>query len=214
MQFKRFAAALAHAAEAPARAAQPIPGHRHGRCARHLPARHGGRRHAERVAAFARRTLEQQGGRAPSFRRELKAAGRGHGHALGLADHGTKPPVAQPVFHQREQFGIVARLRIDHALGVEPCLVQPGREQVARAHRPQNRPSRPGGDAGHEQHRRGVVAPARTLPRNLMQRVDSEPLARQPFVDRGNAERQHRTALPAIAFDGAQCLSQLGNRWC
>lgn len=122
--------------------------------------------------------------------------------------------MAQPVLHQREQLGIVARFRIDYALGVEPRLVQPGREQVARAHGPQDRPGRAGGDAGHEQHRRGIVAPACTLPRNLVQRVDPEPLAGQSPINRGNGERQHRTALPAIAFDGAQCLSQLGNGWC
>ena len=122
--------------------------------------------------------------------------------------------MAQPVLHQREQLGIVARFRIDHALGVEPRLVQPGREQVARAHRPQDRPSRAGGDAGHEQHCRGIVAPARTLPRDLVQRVDPEPLAGQSPVDRGNAEREHRATLRTIPFDGTQCFPQLGNGWC
>ncbi len=116
----------------------------------------------------------------------------------------------QPIFHQREQLRIVAGLRIYHAARVQPGLVEPGREQVAGPHDPQDRPLRPGRDAGHEQHRRGIVAPAGTLARHLVQGIEPQPLARQPLVDRRNPERQHWPVAIAIAFQRTHGFAQFG----
>lgn len=115
------------------------------------------------------------------------------------------------VFHQRQQLGIVTRLGIEHPLGIETRLVKPGREQVAGAHDPQDRPVRPRRNAGHEQDGRGIIAPAGALPRNLVQRIQPEPLSGQPFIDCRDTEGQHGAATRPIAFDGAQSLTQFGN---
>ncbi len=100
MQFERIAAALANALEPPARGAQPIPGNGSGRRTRHPPASHGSGRKFKRIAALPPLPLQQQGNRMAAFRRQLQPPGRGHGDALGLADHRAKSAVAQSVFHQ------------------------------------------------------------------------------------------------------------------
>ena len=88
--------------------------------------------------------------------------------------------MAQPFLHDRQHFGIVARLGVQHALGRETRLEEPGREQVAAAHGPQHRAGGARGDRGGEQHGGGVVAPDRRAGRDLVQRVEPEPPVRQP----------------------------------
>ena len=214
MQFEGIAAALADAGQAPARPAEPVPRDRRGRDARHAPPGDGGGWKAKRIAAVARRSLQKQGDRAAPFRRELKAAGRGHRDAPGFADDGAKPAVAKPFFHQREQFGIVPRLGIEDAFGIEPRLIKARREQVARACCPKDWSFGARGNCGDEQDRRGVVAPARALTRDFMQCIQPKAFVGKPLIHLADAERQHRAMVMAIAFNGAQHLAQLGNgRW-
>lgn len=116
----------------------------------------------------------------------------------------------QPIFHQREQLRIIAGLSVEHAAGVQPGLIEPRREQVAGLHDPQDRPLCSGRDAGHEQHRRGIVAPAGTLPRDLVQRVEAEPFSGQSLINGRYAERQQRPLACAVAFQRTHGFAQFG----
>ena len=172
------------------------------------PAGHGGRGGGERIATVARGAAQQQRHRAGTLGRELKPARLAHVDPPCLPDGSRQPAVPQPLLDQREQFGIVACLGVQHARRIEPRLVEAGREQVARAHDPQDRPLRPCQDAGDEQDGGRVVAPARSARRDLVQRAEPQAAIGQPRVERPQPERQNRRATP-LAFDGPQRFTQL-----
>ena len=200
----RFATALADQVDPPARAADALDRERGRRCGRDPPARDRGGRYGEGIAALARMALEQQGDRLAAFGRQLQPAGIGHRGAPHLADHGAQAAVTQPFLHQREQFGIVACLGIEDALGSEPRLIEAGREQVPPAHHPQHRAPGASGDPGHEQGRGGIVTHARGGGSDLVKRPQSKAARRQPRIDRADPERQHRTPAQPVPLDRAQ----------
>lgn len=151
---------------------------------------------------------QQQRDGAPALRRQLQPAGGGHGHALGLADHGAQPAMAQPFLHQLEQLGIVGSLGIEHPVRPKPHLREPRREQVAAAHHPQHGAPGARGDSGQEQRRRAIVGHVRPGACHLVQRIEREPTSGQHLVERRHAERQHLAPAIATAFDGAQLRAQ------
>ncbi len=200
----------------PPRAAQSLVGQGpgEGRCGgrgRDAPAGDGGGRLADRVDPVPGVAFQEQRDRAPALRGELEPTGRAEPGALALADHRTQAPVPQALFHDRQQFVVVARLDIEQAFGGEPRLVEPGREQVPPPHHPQHRSPGARGDARHEQRRRCLVAVARRRRRDLVQRVEPQALAYQPFVERRYAEGEGGTPLVPVTLDGAERLTQLGN---
>ena len=196
-----FAAALTDQLDPPARATDTFD--REGSRGRggDSPARHRGRRHGERIAAFACMTFEQQRDRLAALRRELQPAGIGHRRTLHFADHRTQPAVAQSFLHQREQLGIVSRLGIEDSFGREPSLIEPGREQVASTHHPKHRAPGARSDAGHEQRRGRIVAHARAGRGDLVQCIEPQACRRQPRIDRADPERQHRAPAQPIPLD-------------
>lgn len=153
-------------------------------------------------------TLHQQRDRSPALRRELQPPRRGHRRTARLADHGAECAVAQPFLHQRQHLGIVGRLGIEDPFGGEPRLVEAGREQVAPSHHPQHRTPGARGDPGEEQGGRGVIAHRRRRRRHLVQRIEPQTGVGQTRIDLADAERQHRAAAMAVAFDGAERVAQ------
>lgn len=119
--------------------------------------------------------------------------------------------MAQALLHQREQFGIVRRFGIDHAMGREPRLVEAGREQVPPAHHPQHRPPGARGDAGKEQGGGGIVARLRRRGGDLVQRVEPQPAVSEPRVERLRAEGQHLAPPMPLALDRAERFAQGGD---
>ncbi len=115
-----------------------------------------------------------------------------------------------PVFHQRQQLGIVARFGIEHAVGIEPRLVKSRREQVAPAHDPQHRPLGAGDDGGDEQGRGRIVPPAGALAPHFVQRAQPEARIRQLPVDVLHAEGQHRASAVVGVIHDANASEQLG----
>ncbi len=156
---------------------------------RHPPARYRRGRRGDRIGPVATGAAQQQRGGAACLGGELQPPRLRHLDTLRLADHRTEPAMAQPFLDQREQFGIVARLGINDARRREPGLEQPRREQVARAHDPQNLAVRARGDPGGEQHRGGIVAPAGAARGDFMERIAAQPVVGEPIVERGDAER-------------------------
>lgn len=129
---------------------------------------------------------------------------------LGLSDDSGEPTLPQPVFHQRQEFGVVAGFSVQHALGIQPDLIKRRREQIARAHNPQDRPAGTRRDRGDEQGGGRIVAPPGAFPGHFMQRVSPEPQIGKPRVDFGNPERQDRAGAIASLVNPER-LSQLGN---
>lgn len=117
----------------------------------------------------------------------------------------------QPFLHQREHLGIVAGLGIEQALGIEPRLIEPGREQVAAAHDPQHRPPCARGDPGEEQGGGGIVAHLGRGGGDLVQRIEPHAPVRELLIDRANSERQHRAAAMAVPLDGAERFAKGGD---
>lgn len=118
--------------------------------------------------------------------------------------------MTQPFLHQGQHLGIVARLGIEHALGIEAGLIETRREQVVAAHHPQHRAPGARRDPGDEQRRRRVVSPARARRRDLVQRIEPEPAIAQLRIDRRYAERQHGTPTMADALDRTQRFAKFG----
>lgn len=187
----------------PACAAESVPWHGPRGRARHAPARDGRGREPERIATALGWALEHQRDGSTALSGELKTPRGGRGHPLGLANHGTQAAMAETLLQQREQLGVVPRLGVEHALGIEPRLIEARREQVAGAYHPQHRPGRPRGDAGHKQGRSRLVAPVSALARHLVQRVDPEAGIAKPSVDRAKTEGQDQALMPAATLDGA-----------
>lgn len=81
----------------------------------------------------------------------------------------------QPIFHQSQQFGIVARFSIEDALWIEARLKQCGRKQITCPHDPQNRTFRASRDPGQKQGGSGIIPPTAAFPRHLVQGIPSQP---------------------------------------
>lgn len=180
---------------------------RGGRRGRDAPAGERGGRLAQGVRPVARVLLQEKRDRAPALGRELQPARGGQTGAPGLADYRAQPAVPQPFLHDGEQLVVVARLRVQHPVRRQPRLVEAGREQVAALHHPQHRAPGSGRDARDEQGRGRVVGQAGRGARHLVQRVEPQPLAREPRVDGRHAEGQRGAALIAVALDAAQRLA-------
>ncbi len=99
--------------------------------------------------------------------------------------------MAQPFFHAGQHRGVVAGLGIDHPVGRQPRLFQPGREQVGLRHAPQDRPAQPRRDPGRETRRRRAIDRAITTARHLVQTPQCQPALRQPPVQRVDPKGQH-----------------------
>jgi len=153
---------------------------------------------------------EEERDAAPALRRELEPARRGHVGALHLADHRAQPTMPKTLLHQGEQFVIVPCLGIEYALRRQSRLRQSRREQVASPHHPQYRPPGARGDSRHEQSHRSIVGQIGCRRRDLVQCVEPQPAARQPFVDRADSEGQSRAPAETAGLDALQCLAQLG----
>lgn len=125
------------------------------------PARDSRRWRVQRVGPAADRSPQQHGDRAAALCRELQPACLSHVYAADLADHRPQPTMTQPVLYEREEFGIIAGLRIDYPRGIQTCLEQPRSEQIAGAYHPQHGAGRARGNAGNEQDCGCVIAPAR-----------------------------------------------------
>ncbi len=194
----------------PARAADPGDRQRSGRGGRDPPAGRGGGRCGEWVLPQLRRAAQQQRERRAALGRELQPAGGDQSRRIRLAHHGGKAAVAQGILHDRQQFGIVARLGMDQPFGRQPRLMEAGREQVAAAHHPQHRPRPSRGEPGEEQGSGGILAPARPGRRRFVQRIDTQAAAGESPVDRVDSERQHRMRRAAPRLDGGDRLAELG----
>lgn len=96
--------------------------------------------------------------------------------------------MAQPLLHHGQHLLVVPALGIKDAARAKARLLKAGGEKVAAAERPQHgsRPSR--GDARREQGGGRLVAKPRPGARHLVQRGDDEAAARQPPIDRIQAE--------------------------
>ena len=92
--------------------------------------------------------------------------------------------------HRGEHGGQVVeplRLDMDQPIGMKTRQPQRGREQVAPAQAPEDRPRRPRQNPGEEYRRGGVVREIRA-PGDLMQRTPGDAAARQMAIERGQAE--------------------------
>ena len=116
----------------------------------------------------------------------------------------------QPFLHHCEQFGIVACLGIDQALGIEPHLREPGREQIPPPHHPQNRSPGARRDPGEKQGRGAIIGHIAGAACDLMQRIEPQPAIGKPRIDRADTERQRRAATETLGLHRAQLLAKLG----
>lgn len=98
--------------------------------------------------------------------------------------------MAQRILHRRKQVGIAGRLCVDQPFRSQPRLRQGGREQVASANDPQDRPGIAGGDPGEKQCRGRIFAPVRPCGGHLVQPTQSQPAIGKARIDRCQAERQ------------------------
>lgn len=116
--------------------------------------------------------------------------------------------MTQAFFHQGECFGVVARLCIDHAVGVQPRLIKAWRKQVAGAQHPQHLSRQSRDDPGDEQQGGGIVRPTHAFASNLVQGIDPQ-TAPGLLVDRIDSERQNYGFAGFIGFDGSDKGAQI-----
>lgn len=112
--------------------------------------------------------------------------------------------MAQPLLHDREQFGIVGGFGIDQAFMVEPDLGEPGGEQIAPPHHPQHRSPCTRGDSGEEQGGGAIIGHVARSRGDLVQRVEAQPAIGEPRIDRRESEGQGRAAAETFGLHGAQ----------
>jgi len=118
--------------------------------------------------------------------------------------------MAQPFLHDRQQFGIVASLGVEHPVRSQSGLVEARREQIACSHDPQDGAGIARRDPGKEKDGRGIVAPVGAFARCLVQGIQPEAAIRQAIVYRGHIEGRDGTFARSIALDGAEHLAQFG----
>ena len=145
---------------------------------------------------------------ARAFGGKLQPARRGHRQPGDLADDRAGPAMAQPLLETGQNALVVARLDIDHPVGQQPGLGEGRGEQVRPGDAPEHLAAGARGDAGGEQCRRRAIERAIAAAGDLVQRAAREPSARQPAVQRGDAEGQHRLDAPTLALDGIDLGAQ------
>ena len=95
---------------------------------RDQPARYGG---AAAVRGGFAPALQQQSRAAALLCRKMKTPRRLEPGSGDLADDGGKAPVAKPLFHDRQDIGVVAGFGIDDAIGMKADRRETRCEQIA-----------------------------------------------------------------------------------
>ena len=96
-----------------------------------------------------------------------------------------------------EHRDLVARLDVDHPVGIESGLRDRGREQVGLGHAPQHLPVDACEDARGEQRGGGCIDRACGTACDLVQRAQRQSATRQAAIHGRDPERQHG-AIPSI----------------
>ncbi len=132
---------------------------------------------------------------------QLKPAGGGLVGDFYLSDDAGERPVAKAIFGKRQNFGILATLRIENLVGAEPNLLQARRIKVEPRHGPEDGEARfcgkTRGDPGGEQGGAGIIIEAGRRGRDLMQARAVKAMIGQALVNRGQPEGQRRPAFCA-----------------
>ncbi len=154
---------------------------------------------------------ERQSRHARGLGRELQAAGRGETKPRHLADDGRKALLAQPLFHDGQHLPLAKGLGVNHAIGVQARIHEPGSEQIAAAEAPEHRPFEAGRNAGHEEGRGAGELGRRTSLDHLVQCPKRQPALRHSLIDGSDGEGQ-RAAPMASAVKALDLVPQIGKR--
>lgn len=131
--------------------------------------------------------------RRPSIgRRKLKSPGRGHIGGLDLGNHASERSITKPILGHCEDLRILGTLRIQHAVRAQSDLFQPGRIQIKRRERPQDRSTtrsrKPRRNARGKQCRGSIIARAGGRSGNLVEAAVIQSMIGKSLVHLGYAE--------------------------
>lgn len=135
------------------------------------------------------------------FGGKLQPPRGGHGEARYLTDDRAKPTVPDAFFHAGQDCLVVTGLDIDNAVRFQAGLRQRRREQVGPGDAPQHFASRARRDAASKERRRRAINGAVAAACDFVQRAERQSAAREPCIELGDSERDHRFGAAAPAFD-------------
>lgn len=126
--------------------------------------------------------------------RQLQTPGRGLIGGFDFSNDAGERAVAQTILGKRQDFGILARLRVKHLIRPEPGLLKPRSVEIKPGHCPQNRlawlGAKPCSDAGGKQRSRRIVVQRCRRRSKLVQALARNATVRQPVIEQRHAERQ------------------------
>ncbi len=132
---------------------------------------------------------------------QLKPAGGGLVGDFYLSDDAGERPVAKAIFGKRQNFGILATLRIENLVWAQTNLLKARRVEIESRDCPEDGEARfcgkTRGDPGGEQGGAGIIIEAGRRGRDLMQARAVKAMIGQAFVNLGQPERQRRSTRSA-----------------
>ena len=167
----------------------------------------------QRGTAFDRRAelrcpAKQKGGNARRLGSQLQPLRGGRRIFCDFADDPGETGVTKAFLHGEEHIGVAARFYMDQAVRAETRKMECGREEVAPAQTPENRPFGPRENAREKDSGARIVGQFGTS-RNFVERASDKPAARQPRVDGIDAEGDD-VMTRARAFDSRDFGAKIG----
>lgn len=110
--------------------------------------------------------------------------------------------MAKPLLHHRQHFLVAAAFGVDHPVRSQAGAGKTGGEEIPAPQGPKHHASQPGGNAGGEQGRRGIVVQAGRSAGEFVQSRRGKTAARQPPIDCLQAESEAvMPPFPPSRFD-------------
>lgn len=143
---------------------------------------------------------------------ELQPARRGLVGSLHLGDDAGERSVAQRILAHGEQYLVILALRIKHALGSQPRLLEARRVKIEARQGPERRHARSGGktgrNSGGEEGGGGIVTQTGGRRCDFVQTRTVETAAGEKMIERSDAKGQHGSARRG---DARHHIAQRGN---